>query len=103
MKVVNVRRRRSNAPGIVYCGRRTYNGWRKSPLYNPYRLDKDGNRAQVIAKYRAYLLREIEKGNRAILDALDALTEDSVLGCWCKPLACHCDVIVEVWRMRKGN
>lgn len=29
--------------------------------------------------------------------AIMALPEDAVLGCWCKPKACHCDVIVELW------
>jgi hypothetical protein len=31
------------------------------------------------------------------LEAMLELTEDSVLGCWCKPEACHCDVIAAAW------
>jgi len=101
MKIINVAGLPANAPGVVYCGRRTRIGWPQSPLHNPFALVKDGTREQVIAKFRTYLMERIEDGDRKILDALDVLTEDSVLGCWCKPAACHCDVIAEVWRSRQ--
>ncbi len=103
MKIINVTGMKPNAPGVIYCGRNTRNGWRASPLHNPFSLPRSASeteRAACIDAFRVYFLKEIEGGNRPILEALNALTEDSVLGCWCKPKACHCDVIAEVWAKR---
>lgn len=105
MKIINVSRLPAKCPGVVYCGW-AFAGWRCSPLHNPFLKDRrgqrrDGTHAEVITKYRAYLLERIEAGDRKILDALDSLTEDSVLGCWCAPLPCHCEVIAEVWQNLK--
>jgi hypothetical protein len=103
MKIVNVTGMTPNAPGVVYCGRASRNRWRQSPWHNPFRLGKDGTREQAIARYRTYLLERIDQGDRDILDALDSLTTDSVLGCWCKPKACHCDVIAQMWESRRTS
>ena len=32
-----------------------------------------------------------------ISDKIKELPMDSILGCFCKPKACHCDVIEDVW------
>ncbi|HEY1298122.1 MAG TPA: DUF4326 domain-containing protein [Chloroflexota bacterium] len=63
---------------------------RPSKWGNPYRMPEDGDRATVIAKYRDYILSE-----PALLAALPEL-RGRALGCWCKPLACHGDVLVEL-------
>jgi hypothetical protein len=94
-------------PGFVYCGRAIW-GFARSPLCNPFLEDRpgkprQGTRKEVIEKFRVHLLASIEVGDREILHALDALTADSVLGCWCKPLFCHCDVIAEVWESRQAD
>jgi hypothetical protein len=82
-------------PGFVYCGDACW-GYPRSPLYNPYHKEKI-TQEEKVAKYRAYLMERIDAGDLAILDALDALKKDSLLGCWCVPKPCHCDVIAEVW------
>jgi len=90
-------------PGFVYCGREG-SGYPRSPLHNPFKVGEHGTQEECVALFRLYILQRIEWGHRAILDALDALTEDSVLGCWCKPdEPCHCDVIIEVWKQRRGS
>jgi hypothetical protein len=70
---------------------------RRSKWGNPFRIPQDGDRDQVIAKFRDYLLGEPD-----LLASLDQL-RGKTLGCWCKPLACHGDVLVElleqVWAM----
>lgn len=79
----------------VYIGRG--NDWRKlagSKWSNPFVIGKDGNREQVIEKFRAHLLASPE-----LLEALPELS-GKVLGCWCSPLACHGEVLVEVGRQR---
>lgn len=72
----------------VYIGR-------PSKWGNPYEIGKDGTRAQVIEKYRDYLHNSPE-----LMEALPEL-EGKILGCWCKPKACHGDVLVdEVQKLR---
>jgi hypothetical protein len=70
-------------PFDVYVGRPSVWG-------NPYEIGKDGTRAEVIAKYKEYLL-----GNDELMKLLPML-KGRVLGCWCHPEACHGDVIAEL-------
>lgn len=70
----------------VYIGRR-------GPWGNPFVIGKDGDRGEVIEKYKNYfyetLLRDSSRKD-AIME-LKGLR----LGCHCKPNACHGDVIAE--------
>jgi hypothetical protein len=66
----------------VYIGR-------GSPWGNPFRIGKDGTREEVIEKYEQYL-----KVNKCLLFALHTL-KGKTLGCYCKPLPCHGDVLVK--------
>lgn len=59
---------------------------------NPFHIGKDGSREEVIRKYRKWLWGEIQKG-RITKEDLVALKHKK-LGCFCKPQACHGDVIV---------
>jgi hypothetical protein len=86
--VVNVKDR---VPYDVYIGRP--NGrWRLkgSKWANPYVLNRDGTREEVLAKYEAHV-----RADPALLAALPEL-RGKVLACWCKPLACHGDVLVRL-------
>lgn len=60
---------------------------------NPYKVDKDGTRQQVLEKYRKYIVNKIEKEN--LYEELENLRGKN-LGCWCKPEACHGDILVEL-------
>lgn len=68
-------------PEAVYVGRPTKWG-------NPYVIGRDGTREEVIRKFREY--------------AVDALYQDlhelegKDLVCWCPPLPCHADVLLEL-------
>lgn len=80
---------------------RSYIG-RPSPLGNPFKIPLDGNREEVIKKYREWLEKEIEKtyansrARRALFDLyILAKTTNIELECWCAPQACHGDVIKE--------
>lgn len=70
----------------VYIGRPSIWG-------NPF-SEKDGDsRAEVIRKYKDWLLNDPEAEDvRQLLPTL----EGKVLGCWCKPKACHGDVLAEL-------
>lgn len=82
-KVVNIKR---NEPYDVYIGRPSIFG-------NRFVIGVDGDRQAVIARYREefYARYEVDEWFRAQVRAL----EGKRLGCFCKPLSCHGDVIVE--------
>jgi hypothetical protein len=76
-------RKTSGVPeGAVYIGR-------PSKWGNPFVIGKHGTRAEVVARYRAYLL-----GNRELMAALPELRGKDLV-CWCAPCACHGDVLLE--------
>ena len=77
--VVNLKRERYD----VYIGRGSRWG-------NPFKIGVHGDRQEVIRKYRDYLLKRPE-----LLSSLEGL-RGKVLGCYCKPKACHGDVLVEI-------
>jgi hypothetical protein len=66
----------------VYIGR-------PSKWGNPFAIGRDGDRAAVVAKYRAWLPTQPQ-----LMAALPEL-KGRVLGCYCAPEACHGDVLVE--------
>lgn len=66
----------------VYIGRGSKWG-------NPYRIGIDGNREQVIQKYK----RDFDNGKFTHEELLKL--RGKRLGCFCKPLDCHGDVLAE--------
>lgn len=92
--------------GGVYIGRanRTH-GLTGSPLANPFVVGKDGERREVVEKYRRWLWERVKEWRAsgkqnpvtAVLnDLVDQVKggKDITLICWCSPQACHGDVIV---------
>jgi len=67
----------------------TYIG-RPSKWGNPFEIGKDGTREQVLQKYKQYILKKPE-----LLEMLPQL-KNEILGCFCKPKACHGDILVEL-------
>lgn len=60
---------------------------------NPFIVGKHGDRARVIERYLEYFLKRIEED--AEFRSRVRELRGKRLGCFCKPLACHGDVIVE--------
>jgi hypothetical protein len=77
---------------VVHCKRARFDIYigRPSKWGNPFVIGRDGTRADVIAKYRRWLLTQ-----PTLLAALPELA-GKTLGCWCAPQACHGDVLVEL-------
>jgi hypothetical protein len=82
MQVVNIKR---GSKFDVYIGR-------PSKWGNPFKIGSDGTRAEVIAKYKAWLWQKMQ-ANEITLDDLLTL-RGKTLGCYCKPNDCHGDVIM---------
>jgi hypothetical protein len=87
----------------VYVGRPT-------ALGNPFPVKQFG-REGAIAEYRQWLWAQIQGKNPAVLKQLNYLLntyahEGAVeIECWCKPKACHGDVIKAclIWAMEKND
>ncbi len=91
--VANLRMKREG----VYIGRA--NGqWQQSPLANPFKISRCCTREQAIAQYRLWLWQQMQSDTPAFRELLRiqqlAMTTDVTLLCWCKPQACHGDIIV---------
>lgn len=80
----------------IYIGRGSMWG-------NPYKLEKESDRSLVIEQYRKYLFAQIKCGKITKHD-FSELTGKR-LGCFCKPKACHGDVIVNAyeWIMNQND
>ena len=91
--------------GFVYIGR-------GSPLGNPY-SHLEGSKAlylvptreEAIAAYRSWLFARLRRRDRKVIKALEDIKPDSVLACFCVPLACHGTVVAAAWDwwMNKGG
>lgn len=78
-------------PEFAYIGR--YNkgyGVRQSKWYNPFHVHKESERENAIKRYEDYIGR---------IDDFELHIEElrgKVLVCWCKPKACHGDVLLRL-------
>ena len=84
-KVVNVR---TGEYFDIFIGR-----GRDSLLGNPFKIGRDGNRQEVIEKFRPYFYERLERDPEYKAKVLSL--KGRVVGCFCKPNPCHGDVYVE--------
>lgn len=84
--VVNVGR---GQPYDVYIGR-PMPGYPAEGWGNPFRIGRDGTRAEVLAQYQTYLHSQPD----LLLRVRDL--RGKRLGCWCAPAACHGDVLARL-------
>ena len=84
--------RRTEMTKVVNCKSKDYDVYigRPSKWGNPFKIGRDGTREQVIQKFREWIKRQPH-----LLEELEEL-RGKRLGCWCKPLPCHGDVLVEL-------
>lgn len=84
---------------VVHCKPERYDVYigRPGPWGNPFVIGRDGDRAEVIRKYEAWLLRQPQ-----LLARLGEL-RGKVLGCYCAPLACHGDVLARLADATRGS
>jgi len=87
-KVVNVKKDTYD----VFIGRPSIFG-------NPFKMNNESERIEVIDKYRKWLNGEMvgfrDSERQAILKELPNL-KGKILGCFCYPLPCHGDVLIEM-------
>lgn len=71
---------------VVHCKKEPYDIYigRPSKWGNPFSV---GTREERISKYEAYIMSRPD-----LIQALPELV-GKTLGCWCKPKACHGDIL----------
>jgi len=92
-KLVNL----NKEPYDVYIGRGSKWGCPYTIITNRPTLAKEivGSKEEALSKYREHVLSSPE-----LMDSLDEL-EGKTLGCFCSPLQCHGDILLELLTQRK--
>lgn len=99
-RVVHVK---DQIPGAVYIGRAMpQRGLQAGKWGNPYKVGRDGTRAEVIDKYRS-LIHPVSPDGWLNMNAYQELV-GKPLACWCRKddeertpgNACHGDVLIEM-------
>lgn len=79
---------------IVHCKKKPFDVYigRPSKWGNPFKIDSTTDRIAAVEKYRQW----ITAGNgKHLLNDLHEL-KGKVLGCWCAPLNCHGEVLLDL-------
>lgn len=78
---------------VVHCKRESFDVYIGRPgiLGNEFVIGIHGTREEVIAKKRAAILADPE-----LVKWIKKNLTGKRLGCYCKPLACHGDIYVEI-------
>jgi hypothetical protein len=77
---------------VVHCRQELFDVFigRPSKWGNPFVIGRHGSRSEVIQKYRAWIVNQPH-----LMRSLPEL-KDKILGCYCSPLACHGNVLVDL-------
>ena len=78
---------------VVHCKHNKYDVYigRPSPYGNPFSIGKDGNREEVIEKFRKYAYSRPD-----FIQQIKKELKNKILGCHCSPLYCHGEVLAEI-------
>jgi len=97
--VENIKNWVGNGEPAFYIGRKCGQKWPESPLGNPFRMHSEDERGLVIAKYRTWLWQRLQYPGSEQYKMVHKIAHMASAGidvhllCWCKPLACHGDVV----------
>ena len=86
MRVYSKRRAREIPAGAVYVGRPTVWG-------NPFVVGVDGKQGECVEMFRKWIMSSEQDQLRATARVVLAGKD---LVCWCAPLPCHADVLMEI-------
>ena len=80
---------------VVNCRTSGYDVYigRPSKWGNPFVIGKDGSREEVIQKYEKWIMSD---ENATLRTQIKKELKGKVLGCWCKPKACHGDILARI-------
>lgn len=99
-KVVNGYKSGFIGENKIYIGRANKKlNLQNSPLANPYVIGKDGDRDEVVHKYRVWLNEQVKVRNKIYdylvnLSRLHQSPDEFFLVCYCFPNRCHGDIVI---------
>lgn len=78
---------------VVHCKKSSYNVYigRPSKWGNPFSIGKDGDRQEVIEKYKKYI-----NSKPKLIEIAKKELRGKTLGCWCSPEDCHGEYLAEI-------
>ena len=78
---------------VVHCKCAEFDVYigRPSKWGNPYSIGKDGDRTEVIDKYKEHL-----RNHPNLIEDARSELKGKILGCWCAPQLCHGDILAFV-------
>ena len=78
---------------VVHCKKEAFDVYigRPGKWGNPFTIGRDGTREEVIKKYKHWINYQPQ-----LLEILKEELDGKILGCWCKPEACHGDFLIEL-------
>ena len=84
---------------VVHCNKEAYDIYigRPSKWRNPFPISKKLSRKKSIIKHANWVILQEE----LMKDILEL--DGKILGCWCKPKACHGDVLIELVEIVKSG
>ena len=83
-------------PDAIYVGR-------PSKWGNPFLIGRDGTREEVVTKYREKLMADLGVNNVLTFDdRFFTELRGKDLVCWCAPLPCHADILLELANSQWG-
>lgn len=103
--IINVKHREDHEGKIAYCGL-NYDYWLTifpriagyedlSCLGKPKHCIVRDDRVATLAKYRRWLWKNIHRNDIAYALERIGSGEFEAIACFCKPLKCHCEVILK--------
>jgi len=79
--------------GVVFINKERFP--KKASIFaNPYKIDKNTSRKEVLEKYKKYIIEKILNDKFLYLELLKLRGKN--LGCWCHPEPCHGDILLEL-------
>lgn len=109
LKVVNGKKVGFLGINKIYIGRNSYVS-KGSVLNNNFKIGQDGNRNEVVEKYRKWLWQEYKKKGEVYQELVRIKNkvikgEEVELVCWCSPQKCHGDVVKNCveWMIESQN
>jgi hypothetical protein len=93
------RRNLAGITRVVHCSKCQYDVLidRTTKWGNSHRIGPDGTREEVIQKYREWVVTQPH-----LMSSLHEL-RGKRLGCWCSPLPCHGNVLVDLVKDHFGE
>ena len=78
---------------VVHCRRAKYDVYigRPSIWGNPFVIGRDGDKADRLRKYREWIISQPQ-----LLERAKRELRGRTIACWCKPEACHGDILAEI-------